>query len=270
MDRLHATARVYGPEGSRLDADLVQSGPGEYTADVIVPSPGAWIAVASAEAAGQPLAPAFGGATVSAGGELSALSSNIGLLKTIADTTGGRVLDLSDAAAVFDRSSVLPRRAVQGVWPIVLAWAIVVFVLDVGTRKVAWDRFVSKDFGEGLTARARLAVKDRGKTAQVAIAGLKSSQGEPESLAARLRMAGDASKTERMAEQTDREVRRARVTAQRDKVERRRAEKKTGGDETASGPPGPSEPPKGDGPTAPEESGLLAAKRRARSRFEEE
>jgi Ca-activated chloride channel family protein len=268
LDRLHATARVYGPDGSKLDADLVQSGPGEYAAEILVPNPGAWIAVASAQSEGQPLAPAFGGVTVSAGGELSALTSNIGLLKTIADTTGGRVLGLDDAAEVFDRSSVSPRLAVQNVWPIVLAWAIVVFLLDVGTRKVAWDRFVSKDFGEGLAARARHAVKDRGGSAQAAVAGLKTSQDAPESLAARLKKSSGVSATERMAADTDREVRRARVTAHRDKVEQQRADKKTSGEGTASGPPSPTAQPKSDEPTAPEESGLLAAKRRARERFE--
>lgn len=268
LDQLRATARVYGPEGLKLDADLVQSGPGEYSAQVNVPVAGAWIAVASAENEGQPLAPAFGGATVSAGGELSALASNIGLLKAIADTTGGRVLDWGDTAAVFDRSSVLPRRAIQNVWPVVLGWAIVVFLLDVGTRKVAWDRFVSKDFGEGLSARARLAVKDRGGAAEAAIAGLKTSQGAPESLAARLRKAGDSSKTEQMAEQTDREVRRARVGAHREMVQQQRENRNPSGGEAAPKAPNQSEAPKKDQPPAPEESGLLAAKRRARERFE--
>ncbi|MFG0305876.1 MAG: VWA domain-containing protein [Phycisphaerales bacterium JB040] len=274
VDRLSPTARLYGPSGARADATLVQRGPGEYAAEVVVPSEGAWIAVASATDGERALAPAFGGATVRGGGELAALESDEGLLRAIADATGGRVLSLDDpdGAALYDRATIVPRIDVQTVWPALVAWAIAVFVLDVGTRKVAWDRAISSEFGMGLARRAREAVASRGATATATVGGLRAGREEGQSLASRLRAGSVGGSSEDMVEQTERETRRARAESRLQEAARKREERRAKAPDTDPGEPSagdrPSKPPEGE--SAGGESGLLAAKRRARERFKEQ
>lgn len=276
VDRLSPTARLYGPSGARVDATLVQTGPGEYGADVLVPSEGAWIGVASATDGERALAPAFGGATVRGGGELAALESDEGLLRAIADATGGRVLSLTDpdGAALYDRATILPRIDVQTVWPALVAWAIAVFVLDVGTRKVAWDRALSSEFGMGMARRAREAVSGRGATAVATVGGLRAGRDEGESLASRLRAGSSAASSEAMVAETERETRKARAEARLQEAARMREERRVKATDGAQHhPPKPkrSEQSQQDTPHKDEpESGLLAAKRRARERFKEQ
>ena len=66
------------------------------------------------------------------------------------------MLDLGQSAPLdlFDHSAVKPVTATSPLWPILLVWSIVVFVLDVATRRVAWDRLLTREVTETFRAHA--------------------------------------------------------------------------------------------------------------------
>src|SRR5690606_26754659 len=121
--------------------------------------------------------PVIGGASVAFGVEFRALETNTALLESIARETGGRILNLSPAAAagLFDRTNLPPTLARTPLWRPLLLWTLVVLLLDVATRRIAWDRFVSREFGAGLRERAEQAVRDRSAEAQRAVERLREA-----------------------------------------------------------------------------------------------
>lgn len=262
MDGVAADATVYGPDGAER-ITLVQTGPGEYEGVAAAEDEGLYIAVVSPTRAGEALSPAVGGTSVVATDETRQLESNRVLLERVARETGGRVLELAgtDIESLWDREGVMPREARLPIWPALLAWSLAVFVVDVGTRRVAWDRLL----GEKRGARDG-EVRAAGARAAASLGSLRSKPIRAES--------GDAALGQADA------VRIASAAAERRRAERlarARARAEAGGEATTSGGPvaSPSEAGAASSESrgaaeAPDESasGLLAAKRRARERFE--
>src|SRR5690606_8726315 len=96
---------------------------------------GNYVTVLKPRRGGRRLAPLIGGASVASGVEFRSLRSNIGLLRRIADETGGRMLELrgGDAASLFDRRGIEPSEAHLPLWRSLLIAAIIVLLLDIGT-----------------------------------------------------------------------------------------------------------------------------------------
>jgi len=271
VDLLSMPATVYAPTGDPVSVRLNQTAPGVYEGHAEANEAGSYVAVIKPRQGSQRLAPVLGGASVGAGAEFRRLESNTALLETISQTTGGRTLSLADpdASNLFDRAGVPPRRALTPIWPMLLAWTIGVFLLDVGTRRVAWDRFISREFGTDLARRAREAVEDRsaraGKTTSSLGAG-RQRRREQVSVAPKSK-----SLTETDAARVQQEARKRRIEAHKERMaqlrDQRRAEKAP--EQPRPGKTVPKPPPKTDRPEpADEGSGLLAAKRRAQRRFE--
>jgi len=277
LDGLEVPAAVYAPDGSRTEVVLRQDGAGVYQATVRREhGPGTYVVTVSPKGERGPLPPVVGGVTKPRGAEYRTLRSDDVLMEGIARSSGGRVLDLAapEGAKVFDRTGVPPREARTPLWPVLLPWALVLALADIGVRRVAWDRLLSRRFGEGLMRHAARAVRDRGEQVAGTVAALREREAEFE---ARQEAQGGARLTARDARKII-EERREQMIAQQRAAQRARA----GG---ASSPP--PAPPKADGggaatglssPPYPaaqaepgaEEGGLLGAKRRARARFEEQ
>lgn len=252
---LSAPAKVFGPEGRVVETRLTQTGPGVYEGSVAAEATGTYVAMVlprthaegavAAGAARRPVAPIVGGATRSSGAEFRALRSNAELLRELARLTGGRVLNMGDpeGANLFDRSTVRPTEARVPLWRSLLVWAVVVLLLDVGTRRVAWDRFLSRSFGADLRREAAEALRDRGVAAARTVERLRGrpvKRRGPEGLA--------------LNEEDARRI-------IREQAERRRAEREA---RRAAGAPAAAKEEAGGGAAT---SDLLAAKRRARERF---
>jgi len=176
IDGLRVPANVYAPDGSRSAVRLVQTGPGEYEASIAAALSGTYLVTATPRLGDRALPPLLGGATRAAGEEYRRLRSNTGLLAEIAELTGGRVIaidDLSawDASVLWDRSAVRPAEARTALWGPLLIWALVVLLLDVGTRRVAWDRWLDRDASRQL--RKSLS-EERGRAAQATLGSLRS------------------------------------------------------------------------------------------------
>jgi Ca-activated chloride channel family protein len=254
LDLLTVPTTVYTPSGRTMELTLVQTAPGVYEGRADARESGSYIAVAKPRLGSQRLTPAIGGASVASGVEYRALRSNEALLRRIAEATGGRVLSLgsADSMDLFDRTGVTPSVSRAPLWRSLMIWALLVLMLDVGTRRIAWDRFVSRRFGLGLGASAADAVRDRGEQAARSVERLRRgarlsmwTSGEP---------LGDADARLLAAREADRRSSQ-RLAALRSMRDDQEAEPETDRDAA-------------NDRADPGTSGLLAAKRRARERFD--
>jgi Ca-activated chloride channel family protein len=252
MERLDVPATVYAPSGVSRTVRLTQTGPGVYEGEVSASETGSYVAIIKpvAQGEGEPrrLSPVIVGSTVLEGAEFRAKASNDELLEAIARRSGGRVLELSSAGAInlFDRSQTRPREAVTPIWRTLLIWTLGIFMLDVATRRVAWDRWISRRFRPELDAEAQ-AERARAQAAERTVSSLRARL-EPLESTPTPAIALSEKDAETLA------------AAARD---RRRAQRLSALSQTTPAPVVEKPAEKSA------ESGLLAAKRRAAERFEE-
>ncbi|MFG0275680.1 MAG: VWA domain-containing protein [Phycisphaerales bacterium] len=236
VDLLTIPGVVYTPSGERREVRLAQVGPGLYETELDAPDSGAYVAALTPRRAGQTLTPVIGGVSKATSPEYRRLRSDVAALQAIAAGSGGQVLDLTAPAEarLFERGRMDPVRAESPLWRTLLLWLLAVLLLDIATRRIAWDRF----FGPEFAAELRRLGEEERRLAAAGAGRLDALRKRSEGV--RDRFAG-AQPT-----RAGRPVRRARRPVEAEE-------------------PAP-EPPKPDA----EESagGLLAAKRRANERFQ--
>lgn len=145
---LDVPATIYDPTGATRDASLAAVGPGQYEVRIPTRETGSYVALIKPSADGRRLAPAIVGATLQEGAEFRVLSSNDSLIDQLARAGGGRVLDLSSPATanLFDRAGIKPAESISSLWRFMMIATLALFLLDIATRRVAWDRYVSRRF----------------------------------------------------------------------------------------------------------------------------
>lgn len=256
IDLLDVPAVVYGPGGEPRRIRLRQTGPGQYTGEAPARTGGNYLVIAKPRLGGVSLPPVLSGTTVAGGAEYARLTSDMRTLERIAEAGGGRVLDAGDARGVdlFDRATIEPRESRTPLWPVLLAWTLAVFLLDVGTRRIAWDRLLPDRAAEaelrriaGFAGQSVSALRDR----RVA----KPGGGATAAVGERAQALSDAD-----ADKLRREAKRRRYEAYQEEIRRKRGESEAPKDQEQSKPK--------DTDTAGEPTGLMAAKMRARKRFE--
>jgi Ca-activated chloride channel family protein len=260
IDLLTVPATVFGPGGEAERVRLRQTGPGRYSASVPAMRGGNYLVSARPRLGATQLPPLLSGATVARNAEYARLGTDRRTLERIAEASGGRVLDADAPVDLFDRSRIEPRRTRTPLWPVLLAWTLGVFLLDVGTRRIAWDRLIGERGDEMELARIASTAGERLSALRGAAKGKRSAAagGKAQALS-------DAD-----AERLRREARARRHQQQEEELRRLRARGAPGGGSEAKS--GGADAKAGEDPKATDgepESGLLAAKRRARQRFEE-
>ena len=180
IDLLTVPGIVYTPDGQRREVTMEQTGPGTYEASIPAEQAGSYVMAITPRKGSTPLAPVVGAANKSTGPEYGRLTSNIGLLKRIAELTGGRLLDLNrpEKADLYNRDLQQPIIARTPIWQTLLWWSLTVFLLDVATRRIAWDRFVSKEAAREFARQAAESVRSRGKEATATLGSLKARSEE--------------------------------------------------------------------------------------------
>lgn len=261
-DLLAVPVTVYGPGGERRTVPLRQTAPGVYEGRAKAGRTGPYIAVATPTLAGTPLGPTLGGTTVAVGAELRRLESDPALLAEIARVSGGRVLDPADPdrADLFSREGVEPRMARTPLTVPLLIGLLAIYLLDIATRRIAWDRFIEPG---SLRPAPALAGAPGGLTAaRTARARVRSVTPSGATLT-------EADAARAIAEQ---QRRRLRAEQSRLKALRQGAAppKDPIGppDRPPNRPPNPPAGPGADPPDEPKAQGLHAAKQRARRRLE--
>jgi len=141
LDYLVVEGKVYSPSGEEIDVRLRQTGPGRYGASVEAPESGTYIVALLPREDGEALAPVIGGVVQSEGAEFARYRSNVALLQRIAETTGGRLLDLEAPAEtdLFSREGMAPSVSVLPAWRTFLWWLVALLLFDVAVRRLAWD-----------------------------------------------------------------------------------------------------------------------------------
>lgn len=190
LDLLTVPGTVFGPTGERADVRLAQSGPGIYEGSVPAPVSGSYVVALRPRMGSRALAPVLGGATRPIGSEFRTLTSNVPLLRELAHLSGGRVLALADplgggsgegGGGVFEREGLRPAVARIPLWRTLMLWAVVVMLLDVATRRVAWDRAFSREFNAEARREEGRSPGDRGARAGAAMSRLRTRvEGIPE------------------------------------------------------------------------------------------
>ncbi len=180
IDNLDVPAVLNGPGGRRVQVRLVQTGAGEYRVRVPASDPGSYVVSLTPRLNGRALPPVVGGVARSGGAEYRRLSSNEQRLRQIAAAGGGRVLSLDRPAeaAIFSRDGLKPAIARAPMWRWLLVAAIGLYLLDVASRRVAWDRFFGGEFGAAARRRAAELVRTRGPAAAATMEHLRRRDDE--------------------------------------------------------------------------------------------
>lgn len=249
-DGLACVATIFAPSGSSREVSLSHTGPGIYEAGVPAYESGTYVALVRSAGEGTGFPPVLAGATRREGAEYRSASSDDAGLGAIASAGGGRVVTGAEVAGggMFDRAGMPVREALLPLRGTLLIVALGLFLADVATRRVAWDRWISREFGAGEGEAALRARRERGDAAGRTLAGLRerlgAGPGEP----------GAGALTEEDAKRL--------AAAARDQRRARRLQEIAGRSPAPIAPAARTE--------GAQDEGLLGAKKRALRRFEEE
>jgi len=156
LNFLNMWGTVVGPDGNPRTVRLVQSGPGTYTGDFEAKDPGTYAAVVNYSGAKGESGYIPSGMAVNASPELRDLHSNEALLKQIAQRTKGRVLTPFDAKAnVFTREGLKITASPLPIWDLLLPVLLALIIIDVATRRIAWDWNSTKKMAFAAADRVR-------------------------------------------------------------------------------------------------------------------
>lgn len=138
---LNLQATVVSPKGERLSVRLEQTGPGHYEARFPTKEVGGYLLNLMQIENGQPVAGQVVGASVNFSPEFAAGDPDTSLLRRIAETGGGRMLDPDRPGTEnpFTHDRVKTKRPLD-LWEWLLRLAVILFVLDVGVRRIDLDR----------------------------------------------------------------------------------------------------------------------------------
>lgn len=182
---LQVAGSVLNPNGSATPVKLKQTGPGLYEAQVTAAEPGNYIvslfvqgdaASAGPQAGAPPRSYVFGGTSRLAGAELRRFRSNRARLEQVAAITGGRVLQAGThtTPSVFERQGIVASRSIRPMWRQLMYGLLVFFLLDVASRRIAWDVGATGQwFKERAEAMGRV-LKPREVEAATTLAALKT------------------------------------------------------------------------------------------------
>jgi uncharacterized membrane protein len=271
LNFLNVRGQVAGPDLKPTDLRLNQVGPGLYETEFDAKETGSYVVSLFYSGQQGQNGWTMAGMSRMSSPELRDLRSNDSVMEEIARRTGGRVLPAFDAskADLFSRQNVPPSASPLPIWDRLIPLLLGMILVDVATRRIAWDWASTKRFFVGQVTRLTHTTRkvEAGQTLgslkqvreQVAEGKLKRDDQQPPA------GAGGSPPPIPMPDPT------ARFDAGRDAPEGD-ISNVVGG---ATDKPVPKAPqgkvqPKGLQGDADTMGGLMAAKRRARQKIEEQ
>jgi len=137
---LNLQTAVVSPKGERLTVHLEQTGPGRYEARFPTKEVGAYLLHLMDVKDGQLRSAQVLGASVNYSPEFNATEPNLALLRRLAETGEGKILNPDNPADnpfLHDRKKTFQPR---DLWDWLLKLAVIMFPLDVGVRRIQLDR----------------------------------------------------------------------------------------------------------------------------------
>ncbi len=173
VDGLTIQTKVF-TDGSQQTVDLVQTGPGQYSGDLSSVPSGDHVVVATPKRDGKPIRPTIGAVHTDDQTEYDALSSDRAALESLAARSGGRVLSLTEAADLFSRDGLAEVSSYESMWRQMLLLGFILFLIDLGARRVAWDRWIAQARAETIAVSRAVAAD------QLAAISQRTKQTEPQ------------------------------------------------------------------------------------------
>lgn len=263
---------IIDPKGATREVTLRQTGPGIYEASVPALEPGNYITeLFISTNDGSETRRVTGGASKLPGAELRSFQTNMALLRQVAQITGGRMLNpvAPDPAGMFTRNEEFETVSTRPLWRTLLVILFVLFLLDVASRRVAWDLSATWEWSRMRTSELFGALRPRRVEAGATLSALRSRRKATTS--AMQRMADEAT------DKTPTTDRKKKFEAAEDFVAARdmsqavgAAGKDDGSSQAAAKRAATLNANKTEKPQGPTTSRLLDARRRARNKLSEE
>jgi Ca-activated chloride channel family protein len=137
---LNLSATVVSPKGERQPVRLEQTGPGHYEAHFPTKEVGAYLLNIMDMKDGQVRGSQVVGASVNYSPEFTASEPNYNLLRRIAESGGGKVLDPQSPASNPFQHDRRKTHQPKDLWEWLLKFAVLLFTVDVGVRRIQLDR----------------------------------------------------------------------------------------------------------------------------------
>jgi hypothetical protein len=137
---LNLQAVVVSPKGERQTVRIEQTGPGHYEARFPTKEAGSYLVNLLEIKDGQVRGSQVVGASINYSPEFNAVEPNLHLLRRLAESGGGQLIDPNIPGQnpfLQDRRKTYQPR---NLWETLLKLAIILFVLDVGVRRIQIDR----------------------------------------------------------------------------------------------------------------------------------
>lgn len=135
---LKLRTKVVSPKGTSQEVVLEQKGPGRYEAKFETREVGAYLLnLQDLDETGKIRGSQVLGASVNYSPEFNATGPNLNLLQRLAELGGGKLLDTTDNPFLLGRMKTFQPR---DLWEALLKWMVILFILDVGIRRVDIDR----------------------------------------------------------------------------------------------------------------------------------
>ncbi|MCB9838598.1 MAG: VWA domain-containing protein [Phycisphaeraceae bacterium] len=178
LDLASVTGAVIDPNGDSVEIALRPVGPGAYEGEAQAAERGQYVVLISPKLGETSLAPIISAASRADSPEFARLSANPAALERLRQRTGGRTLDINKpkAAGIFDRYGVPPIVADSPIWRELMIAAIAVLLLDIATRRVAWDRLASREVLGEIRAQRAERVRRRTREAEATLSALKQKK----------------------------------------------------------------------------------------------
>ena len=194
---LEVVGTVIDPNGKVHSVTLRQTGPGVYETELSAIEPGNYVVSlfvdqsagtgpeqnqGASQLSGRRRQLVFGGASRPPGQELRRFRSNKSVLEQVASITGGRVLDpnAQHPATLFDRQAVGATRSIRPLWRPLMLVLLVIFLLDVASRRIAWDLAAIRQWTVDKYVAVTQVLRPRQVEAAETLAALKKRAGEVE------------------------------------------------------------------------------------------
>ena len=143
---LQTDSRVLDPNGNVQPLDLQQVGPGRYRGEFTTNVAGAYLVNVGfptvSSTGDRQLRSVQGAVSLPYSKEFRDVQDNTALLKSIADRTGGRVIELDaipESIDLFEKAEMEVPLAPRRIWDLLAIIAVALFVVDVAVRRLSLD-----------------------------------------------------------------------------------------------------------------------------------